>query len=118
MHKTALNMREVSRVLWEANDIKIGRNTIFKLLREASVLNKRNQPNPRFQNGPCFSVIKAKKSSGFKTRMTLVLPEGINLIRKVVLAAMEKNKINKPGSGRVNCGCQEGRRQKSGNIRR
>jgi phage antirepressor YoqD-like protein len=77
-------MSEVARILKEEHSLIYGRNTIFKKLRQANILNLKNIPYQQYMSGGYFKVIRAKRG-GFETFMTLVRSKGIKLIKDVLL---------------------------------
>lgn len=84
--KTAINMAEVAKVL---NFPKLGRNKMFKFLREQNILQNDNIPYQQYVDKGLFRVIEQKYSLpngdvqvSFKT---LVFQKGLNFIRKLVI---------------------------------
>lgn len=76
------NMSEISKRLSHELGWHVDRNTIFKKLREAGYLNYRNEPY--FQYQKYFIAQQVVKGNDFVTRITLVKPKGIELIRKLM----------------------------------
>lgn len=76
------NMSDVSKRLSREFERHVGRNTIFKKLREAGYLNRQNVPYAQYHK--YFISQQVIRESGFSTRITLVKPNGIELIRKVM----------------------------------
>jgi phage antirepressor YoqD-like protein len=95
-------MSEVARILKEEHGLMYGRNTIFKKLRQANILNLKNLPYQQYMSGGYFKVIRAKRG-GFETSMTLVRAKGIRFIRDILLTIgkeMHRNsrKLPRPGN--------------------
>jgi len=82
--KSTLNMSEVSQLLNEKYNIECGKITLFRILREAGILNYRNLPYQKFVNEGCFIVIRSTRN-GFDNMTTLVLPKGLELILDLLL---------------------------------
>jgi phage antirepressor YoqD-like protein len=76
-------MSQVAQILKEEHGLIYGRNTIFKKLRQANILNLKNLPYQQYMSGGYFKVIRAKRG-GFETSMTLVRAKGIKLIKDVL----------------------------------
>jgi len=85
----ALQMRDVAGVL---NIQGLGRNSLFKLLREKSVLDGRNIPYREYQDRGYFRVIEQKWTDKYgETRIslkTLVYQRGVDFIRKLAKEAV------------------------------
>jgi phage antirepressor YoqD-like protein len=83
--KDALQMRDVAASL---NIPDIGRNRLFKLLRENGVLDDRNIPYREYQDRGCFRVIEQKwtdkEGATHINLKPLVYQKGIDFIRKVL----------------------------------
>jgi anti-repressor protein len=83
--KDARLMRDVAAVL---NISGMGRNTIFKILREEKILDDRNVPYREFQDRGYFRVIErtwvANDGETHINLTTLVYQRGIEYIRKVL----------------------------------
>lgn len=84
--KDAKDMRNVAAVL---NIPGMGRNNIFKILREAKILDNENVPYREYQDRGYFRVILTKYTTPdgeiHTNSKTLVYPKGIEYIRKAVV---------------------------------
>lgn len=76
------NMSELGAMLSKELDRHIGRNTLFKILREAGYLNKHNEPYSQYRD--YFETQKVERAYGYSTKMTLVKPKGMDLIRQLI----------------------------------
>lgn len=78
-----IDMKTVAKVL----DCGLGRNQIFDLLRDCSILDKKNEPYQTFVNRGYFRVsVSAKYINGVPRThtTTLVTPKGLEYINKVI----------------------------------
>jgi len=82
VEKDLYNMSEVAGIISKEQGRKVGRNTIFKKLRAAGCLNKQNEPCSGYHD--CFETQRVERAYGFSTKMTLVRPKGVDLIRKLM----------------------------------
>ena len=81
--KDAIEMSKVAKVL----DMGIGRNKMFKFLREIGVLRNNNEPYQRFVDMGLFRVVEQKYYVDGETRIsikTLVYQKGVDYIRKEI----------------------------------
>jgi anti-repressor protein len=83
--KTALQMRDVAAVL---NIPRWGRNRIFDMLREKSVLDARNIPYRQYQDNGYFRVVEQSwtddKGDTHVSLKTLVYQKGLAYIKKLI----------------------------------
>lgn len=82
--KDLLNMKAVADLL---NIKGLGRNNLYKLLRERNILNKRNEPYRDFINKGYFEVKESKYILGDEVKVattTYVTQKGVDFIRKLV----------------------------------
>ncbi|HQM83894.1 MAG TPA: phage antirepressor KilAC domain-containing protein [bacterium] len=88
--ETSINMQEVAGVL---NIPKMGRNNLFKFLREEGILNFNNIPYRKYIEAGYFEVKETTRNiKGLDTVLlvTLVSQKGVDFIRRKI---EEKNKI-------------------------
>lgn len=87
--KDAFDMKDVANVL----NLGIGRNTLFKFLREQKILTSDNRPYQEYVDRGYFRVIEQKYDRGYGeigiNVKTLVFQKGVDFIRKKLLAANE-----------------------------
>ena len=84
--KGAISMAEAAKRL----DMNIGRNNLFDLLRNLGILDRHNLPYQKDVNSDYFRVITKKYCTVYGDRFkskTMVLPRGLDYIRKVLLDA-------------------------------
>ena len=84
--KGAISMAEAAKRL----DMNIGRNNLFDLLRNLGVLDRHNLPYQKDVNSDYFRVVTKKYCTVYGDRFkskTMVLPRGLDYIRKVLLDA-------------------------------
>lgn len=85
--KKAIGMGEVAKLLKfkNVNDKPIGRNILFSILRDNSVLDKYNQPYQKYVNLGYFEVKQSyNKYTGEPIYITLVTSKGIEYIIKLL----------------------------------
>ena len=75
-----VDMAEVAQLL---NIPKMGRNNLFKRLRELNILRANNSPYQNFVDREYFKVIEVETSGGIQLK-TLVYQKGLDFIRKRV----------------------------------
>lgn len=84
--KTAIEMKEVANVL---NFQKVGRNTLFQILRDNKLLTHKNQPYQRYVDCGFFRTIEQEwQRPNGDTNInikTLVYQSGVDYIRKLLL---------------------------------
>lgn len=84
--KTAIEMKEVANVL---NFHKVGRNTLFQILRDNKLLTHKNQPYQRYIDYGFFRTVEQEwQRPNGDTNInikTLVYQSGIDYIRKLLL---------------------------------
>lgn len=84
--KTAIEMKEVANIL---NFDKLGRNKLFQILRDKSILTKKNQPYQRFIDCGYFRTIEQEWQDPYgETNIsikTLVYQSGVNFIRQLLV---------------------------------
>jgi anti-repressor protein len=74
-------MNEVAKFL----DLGIGRNNLFKILREKGVLDRYNEPYQRYIDQRYFKVVYKQRVNHFRDdTVTLVTYEGIEFIKKII----------------------------------
>lgn len=77
-------MSEVSKLL----NMGMGRNKIFELLREKSILRYNNEPYQRFVDNGCFRLVEQKYNDSYGTTRisikTVVSQKGLDFIRRVI----------------------------------
>lgn len=82
--KDAIEMKDVAKVL----DMGIGRNKLFKFLRERNVLMNNNIPYQEYVDRGYFRVIEQKYNRGYGETginiKTLVFQKGVDYIRKLL----------------------------------
>jgi anti-repressor protein len=82
--ETQIDMGECAKVI----DLDIGRNNLFKLLREKKVLMVNNQPYQRYIDSGHFklveNVFKLPDGTPVTTTKTVVKPAGIRFIKKIL----------------------------------
>lgn len=82
--KDAIEMKDVAKVL----DMGIGRNKLFKFLRERNVLMNNNTPYQEYVDRGYFRVIEQKYNRGYGETginiKTLVFQKGVDYIRKLL----------------------------------
>ena len=83
--KNAIDMRNAANIL---NIPGIGRTKLFDILRKEQILTRDNSPYQRFIDAGYFRVVinkwQDKYSDYHQYTKTLVLPKGLNHIRKIV----------------------------------
>lgn len=93
--KTAIPMDQVAKVL---NFNGIGRNKLFQILRNKRILQSNNIPYQEYVDRGYFRVIETKytKPSGETciSIKTLVYQKGVNYIRKIINADLERGLAN------------------------
>ena len=81
------DMIEMSAVAKVLNYKGVGRNKLFKILREVSILRYKNEPYQQFVDREFFGVIEQEVSTEFGTivnKKTVVTQKGIDFIRKTL----------------------------------
>lgn len=82
--KDVIEMKDVAKVL----DMGIGRNKLFKFLRERNVLMNNNTPYQEYVDRGYFRVIEQKYNRGYGETginiKTLVFQKGVDYIRKLL----------------------------------
>lgn len=93
--KEAFTMEKVSKML----GIKgVGRNNLYKILREKKILLDSNAPRQQYMNQGYFRVREVTVRRGFDINIeiqTLVYQKGIQFISKVVNEYLEESKSNR-----------------------
>lgn len=83
--ETLFSMADVAKTL----DMGIGRNKLFKFLRDKEVLQSDNMPYQKFVDAGYFKVIEGKYMAGDNvviSKTTYVKQKGIDYIRKLLIA--------------------------------
>lgn len=78
-----LSMNDVAKIL----NMGVGRNTLFKILRQEKVLMKDNQPYQEYVDRGYFKVIEGRYMAGDNaviTKTTYVQQKGVDYIRKLL----------------------------------
>ena len=84
-------MNDVAKFL----NLGIGRNKLFKLLREKGVLDRYNDPYHRYVVQDYFKVVFKQRANHFRDdNVTLVTNKGIELIRRIVTEASSLSSDN------------------------
>ncbi len=85
---TANNSQDVGEV---AKSFGIGRNKLFKLLRDKKFLMKNNNPYQKYIENGLFEVIEVNKTSGEWSQnftKTMITAKGIDKIREIIQEAI------------------------------
>lgn len=83
--ETLFSMADVAKTL----DMGIGRNKLFKFLRDKEVLQNDNMPYQKFVDAGYFKVVEGKYMAGDNvviSKTTYVKQKGIDYIRKLLIA--------------------------------
>lgn len=83
--ETLFSMADVAKTL----DMGIGRNKLFKFLRDKEVLQSDNMPYQKFVDAGYFKVVEGKYMAGDNvviSKTTYVKQKGIDYIRKLLIA--------------------------------
>lgn len=82
--KDAIDMKDTANAL----HIGIGRNTLFKFLREQKILTENNRPYQQFIDRGYFRVIEQRYDKGYGETCvnikTVVFQKGVDFIRKLI----------------------------------
>jgi hypothetical protein len=82
----AISMSEVAYYVKEQHAINTGRNRIYRLLRDAKLLNAANLPVGKYVHEKYFKVIAADKEHiDLKIDKTLAYQKGVDLIVKLLV---------------------------------
>jgi anti-repressor protein len=88
-------MNEVAKFL----NLGIGRNKLFKLLREKGVLDRDNYPYQSYIKQDYFRVVFKQRENHFRDdNVTLVTNKGIEFIKKIVMDASNLSSNNTENS--------------------
>ena len=89
-----VDMQEIAKTL---NFAKMGRNNIFKILREKGILDSKNQPYQKYVDCGYFKIVESVKIIGGKSRIflqTFAFQKGVEFVKNTIKDGLKEQKSN------------------------